>query len=504
MEANFFRRLAAELGDTLPGKRIDTVFGPGRNAWTIELSGPRPAPHLIFRPAKSAGLLFLCARKPQNPKTPSARVMWLRKRLSGRRLFAAHADWPGLKLAFALSPAAEPDAGRFLVLDLRQGLFLAQDLDAAFDREASWPELAAALADPEVWRGHPQFSPALRRRLAGLDPARAAALYAELIAGQAKRFFARIEADPPGPPLVFDAYGASGRSFASALEAATAFGERVLFPELARERDRAEVSAATARRRRLSRTLATLDAEKARLGDMLAAKPQALALQIALSSLEGRPLPLSGSIELPGPDGTPILVVLDPAKSPCANMAALFARAAKGERGLAHLARRRRELAAELSGLPGPARRTDGAAATPEAAGPAPLPRRLAGVAAAVFRSSDGFLILRGKNDAANHALIRRAAPDDLWLHVADGPGSHVVVRREFAGQEVPRRTIEEAAVLAGLKSFCQASGAAEVHLALIRHVRIPKGAKPGQVAVEKTVETLRVRLDPGIEARLG
>lgn len=506
MEANFFRRLAQELGPRLSGQRIEKVFGPGENVWTLKLSGPRDAPHLVFRPAKSAGLLFLAKQKPPNPESPAPQVMWLRKRLSGRRLLDLHLDWPGLRLAWGLSPSREPDAGRFLVLDVRQGLFLADELDESFDRPAAWPELASVLSDAEVWRDHPQISPALRRQLSAGTLEQAQALYANLVEGKAERFFVGLSPSGARPPLAWDAFGADGQAFDSAGEAAAAFGERLLFPQIERERDRVELAAAAARRRKLTRTLAKLKAEEQRLRDMTKAKAQALALQSVLYTLAGRPLP--ERLDLPGPDGVALAVALDQHLSAPENMAALFKRAAKGERGLEHLARRRRELAAELarveSTAPAPADLASPTALPGAGPRPATLPRRLAGVAAAAFRSSEGFLILRGRNDTANHELVRRAAPCDLWLHVAGGPGCHVILKRDFPTQEVPRRTLEEAAALAGLKSFRSREGKADVLVALAKDVRIPKDAKPGQVVVGKIRETLRVELDPQLEARLG
>ena len=61
------------------------------------------------------------------------------------------------------------------------------------------------------------------------------------------------------------------------------------------------------------------------------------------------------------------------------------------------------------------------------------------------FRSSDGFLILRGRDTRGNALALKLAAPHDYWLHTADGPSAHVIIRRDHAGQEVPERTLREA-----------------------------------------------------------
>lgn len=134
----------------------------------------------------------------------------------------------------------------------------------------------------------------------------------------------------------------------------------------------------------------------------------------------------------------------------------------------------------------------------------APLPRRCRDIAAQAFRSSDGFWLLRGKNKTANHALVTKAAsPFDLWFHVQGGPGSHVLLKRDFPNQEVPRRSLIEAAVLAALKSWRSEDTRADVICALAKDVRPVKGAPPGQVQVDSLQETLRVDLDRDLERRL-
>ncbi|WP_449242198.1 NFACT RNA binding domain-containing protein [Desulfovibrio sp.] len=494
MEASFFRHLAAELAALLPGRRVGKVFAPADGALTLEVPAPGDRRHLLFRPAKQAGLLFLSAVKPMNPATPPARVMWLRKRLSGRRLLEARVDWPGLRLAFALSPGE----GRHLLFNLRQDLSLVEDLPEGFGREPEWPGLDAVLNDSEVWREHPQISPPLRRFLGGLG-AGAASAYEAVRAGQAPAFFLN-ETDPP---LAWDP-GGERREFATALEAATAHGERLLFPHLERLNDSEERDRLKTARKRLTRNLAKLDQEEGRLRGMLGNKAAAEALRANLWRLkdaEGL-----AEAELEGPDQGVLRLSLDPRLSPSENMARLFKLASKAERGLEHLERRRTQLLAELEDLgrataPGPAP----AAAHQAQAQPAPLPRRCRDIAAQAFRSSDGFWLLRGKNKAANHALVTKAAsPFDLWFHVQGGPGSHVLLKRDFPNQEVPRRSLEEAAILAALKSWRSEDARADVICALARDVRPVKGAPPGQVQVDTIHETLRVDLDRDLERRLG
>ncbi|MFL6212755.1 MAG: NFACT RNA binding domain-containing protein, partial [Blastocatellia bacterium] len=65
------------------------------------------------------------------------------------------------------------------------------------------------------------------------------------------------------------------------------------------------------------------------------------------------------------------------------------------------------------------------------------------------FRTTDGFEVMVGRSDRENDELtFRTARPTDIWLHAADYPGSHVVLRNPARG-DVPQRSIAEAAELA-------------------------------------------------------
>ena len=100
-----------------------------------------------------------------------------------------------------------------------------------------------------------------------------------------------------------------------------------------------------------------------------------------------------------------------------------------------------------------------------------------------------------GRNGAENARLVRESKPWDLWLHVRDAAGAHVVVRKPGRESRVPERTLTEAAGLAARFSSRSEDGAGEVQVAEISRLRKPKGASPGQVLVagDRTV-----RVPPG------
>lgn len=132
------------------------------------------------------------------------------------------------------------------------------------------------------------------------------------------------------------------------------------------------------------------------------------------------------------------------------------------------------------------------------------LPAKLRKIKVQAYRSSDGFLIVRGRSAQANHQLLTQAAsPFDYWLHAQDGPGAHVIIKRDFPAQEVPEGTIQEAAALAALASHLKMADRGEVLLCLVRDVRPIKGAALGMVGVDKVVRTVRAAIDPALEEKL-
>lgn len=98
------------------------------------------------------------------------------------------------------------------------------------------------------------------------------------------------------------------------------------------------------------------------------------------------------------------------------------------------------------------------------------------------YMSSDGFEILVGKGAKNNDFLtFRLAKSQDLWLHAADYPGSHVVVKNPNR-KEIPQKTLIEAAQFAAFFSQAKTQSKAAVHYTPKKFVFKPKGAAPGLV----------------------
>jgi predicted ribosome quality control (RQC) complex YloA/Tae2 family protein len=111
------------------------------------------------------------------------------------------------------------------------------------------------------------------------------------------------------------------------------------------------------------------------------------------------------------------------------------------------------------------------------------------------FISSEGIIILVGKNNLQNDKLTGSAQPNEIWMHAKDMPGSHVIIVSENPGEQ----TMEEAASLAAWYSSGRTSGRVPIDYTRRRYVKKPGGAKPGFVIYthQKTIIAQpRERLD--------
>lgn len=116
------------------------------------------------------------------------------------------------------------------------------------------------------------------------------------------------------------------------------------------------------------------------------------------------------------------------------------------------------------------------------------------------FISSDGFDILVGKGSKDNDYLTFRIAKSlDTWMHAADYPGSHVVVRNPNRKEEIPHRTLVEAAQLAAFYSKAKRELKVGVHYTQKKFVNKPKGTVAGLVSLS-SFKTLLV--EPKISAQ--
>lgn len=177
-----------------------------------------------------------------------------------------------------------------------------------------------------------------------------------------------------------------------------------------------------------------------------------------------------------------------------------FARYQKARRALAAIASRESEVSREIPSLKELVSKLDEAPTSSNidsvtkslqqrlgtgkgtARGKGSRPKRKPEIVGRRFRSTDGYEIIVGRNDRDNDLITFRVAkPHDVWLHAADYPGSHTVIRNPNRAT-LPHRTITEAAELAAFYSQAKREGKAAVHYSQKKFVTKPPRAKPGLV----------------------
>lgn len=115
------------------------------------------------------------------------------------------------------------------------------------------------------------------------------------------------------------------------------------------------------------------------------------------------------------------------------------------------------------------------------------------------YRSSDGYEVFVGRTARDNDQLTFRVArPNDLWFHAGDYPGSHVIVRNS-SRDEIPHRTIIEAAQLAAKFSQANKDSKVTIHYTRRKFLAKPKGSAPGLVRMSN-FKTITVEPGENIE----
>lgn len=93
----------------------------------------------------------------------------------------------------------------------------------------------------------------------------------------------------------------------------------------------------------------------------------------------------------------------------------------------------------------------------------------------------DGYSVFVGKNNKQNDFLtLKYAHSNDLWFHVKDIHGSHVVLKTN--GEEISQETINKCASLCAFYSKAKNSSNVAVDYTFVRYVKKPANSKPGMV----------------------
>ncbi len=380
-----------------------------------------------------------------------------------------------------------------------------------------WPSWEEIRSNPDIWQTHPHISPLLRRTLDALSEEQGRALLDNLRSGlpPGAYYLYRAVAQSRKPPIATPwplpdrvRHNQVEQVCSSALEASRHLAEELFFP---RQSAPGTSLPNAQERKRLARLRRNLEADEQRLRGYVRLADHAEMVRHHLYQLPLQQMSPRSKVEsLTVTDARehPIELRLDPRMTILENMQRWFRLAEKGRRGLDHVQHHRESLEKKLLEVEDAAFSNGERDARPTHP---PKPnlrlgsrnRKERSLPLHRFLSSDGFVLLRGKNQKANHQLLTKfASPFDFWFHAADGPGAHLILKRDAPNQDVPDRSLEQAAALAGLASHFAAAGQATIICAQVKHVRPVKGT-PGMATVDSVFKTLHVPLDPELEHKL-
>jgi len=201
-----------------------------------------------------------------------------------------------------------------------------------------------------------------------------------------------------------------------------------------------------------------------------------------------------------GPDD--VLVPLDKDATPLVNAQRYFKKAQKGSRGLALVEERQKGIQARMEELKAAQRSLPALQGTEELrkARKVLFPPKPAAVAAKKVKEekvptpnilrekvAKGFELCAGNSAAANeYVTFQLAQPEDLWFHVRDLPGSHVVLRRLSRDARPTDELILQAAKVAAAKSKAKPGEKVTVSYTEKKNVRRIPGAPVGMVTLTK------------------
>jgi predicted ribosome quality control (RQC) complex YloA/Tae2 family protein len=102
----------------------------------------------------------------------------------------------------------------------------------------------------------------------------------------------------------------------------------------------------------------------------------------------------------------------------------------------------------------------------------------------AVYRTTNGYEVLCGKNNLQNEEItFRRAERGDIWFHAKGVPGSHVLLRTEGVPlDDIPDVDLNEALAIAAYNSDARGGNNVAVDYTDARHIKKPSAARPGLV----------------------
>ena len=511
LDALFIGHLAQELNDTVAGMKIDKVRQPERDAVVLALRGNGKSLKLLMCFGSGNARVCITQAEYENPAQPPMFCMLLRKYLIGARILAVTQPEGERMLQFDLTAYDEMGQASPLTIAMellgRNANMVIIDaegriIDAARRVDAEMSALRQLLPgmlyhmppkpEPGKFSG---FSPLIRRELQfrGLPEE-----------------IQSLQGIPVYPCLLTENGAPKDFTFMDILqygpgvECIRCDGWSQLLEDYYAEKDKAEYLRSHAKsmtktvrgaRTRTERKL------QLRRQEMLSAANREEDRRRAdlITANIWRMKPGMASVQLEDfyePDCPTVTVPLDSRKSPQQNAAAYYKQYNKKKTAAEYLQRLIAENEAEMDYLDsvadeltrvGSRQELQDIRTELEQAGYLRAPkdsrkqRRPKPSQPMEFTTTAGLQVLVGRNNTQNDELtFRIARRTDLWLHVLQLHGAHVILRCE--DRQPDEQSVYEAACLAAYFSEGAQAGRVAVDAAPVRFVKKPSGARPGKV----------------------
>lgn len=300
------------------------------------------------------------------------------------------------------------------------------------------------------------------------------------------------------PMRVYETLHPEPASMSAAVETVTAWAAGIARIEATRQALASTIAQAAARVRRALDAVAS-DVRAAADADRLRERGELILAYLT------RVAPGATSVEVPGFDGRPTPIALDPTRSGVENAQAYFKRYARAAGARKRLPARQAGLEAERAYLEAAATAiaqadteddlweieqdlvASGLRKRAGRAGQIVRPKAVS--AGRAFDVARGHRVLVGRSGRENeHVTFDVAGPDDLWFHARGMPGAHVILTAR--GTPPPAAAVDAAARIAAYYSAGRGSGKVPVDITRRRFVRRVRGGRPGQVLYtnERTV----------------
>ncbi len=528
-DAFTLRLVAKELSFALTGGRVNKIVQPSKDeVFLIIYTGKRTVKLILNTNAQDCGAYFEESEEGSPLVAPNF-CMLLRKRIQSAEIKKVELVGFERILRFTLFSTSDfAEAERELYLEVmgkysnlilvENGVILGALKTTTLDenvRRAIFPGVKYTLPAPQD-KADPSDESALRAvlkeangdlshflftRVAGLAPSTAEAI-AESYAGGDLCDHVRtyifsdmvcpcvVECD--GKPIDFYARKVEGGiPFSTLSEAQTYFyTRRRALKRTEGEKRRLASLVQTALKKQEKRLAQILEKKKACEDlELLRIKGELLTANLYRLSRGMRGCELENFYDEKG--GT-LRIVLDPQRTPSENAQSYFKRYRKQKRTLEMLLPQEKETREELEYLESlkaavlsseTAEDLSSCAEELEAAGllKAHEEKRKKAKPTIPYRNftCDGYQILAGRNNLQNDALLRAAAPDDVWLHAQRYHSCHVVIRTN--GRSPSDMVLSFAANVCA--KYSDANGdRVPVDYCLVKHVKKPPKAKAGFV----------------------